>query len=249
VQYGFDYENNDAGKANDPYIDDLEKRLRDCIQRSRESILGLAAEESESHRAFLSALIDRVAEADSMTSYEGEPHPLIKIASIDVDPKDVREVLGALRPDERVAPFFDTIAVADEMNDGLSEDGEEEFPGASRLVAKTHVTMAHARHMSQSEFRNVFGPLCGEKIEVVATGLIWSRKIAALAVTVANETSQGDTVPPSLNPFPHITIWVQKGASAVEANDLPDLVNSGDAQRVDFITPFPLQGAVSLWNV
>ena len=80
------------------------------------------------------------------------------------------------------------------------------------------------------------------------TGLLWSPRVAALSVAVAERTLSGQSLPAGQNEFEHITLWTKAGAAAVEANDLPQLEGSGGAWRVTLESPVTLQGVVSLWE-
>ena len=109
--------------------------------------------------------------------------------------------------------------------------------------------MAHRSQLSQQALRDQFEPHLGRQVSVQATALLWSHRAAALAVTV-DDTATGNgnlPLPKCRNAFPHITIWFADGAEARESNDLPVLLTTGQATKVDLVEPAPLEGSVSFW--
>jgi hypothetical protein len=143
---------------------------------------------------------------------------------------------------------------------GQKEDGStiDSSSWTNILVRKPHVTMAHFLQMDQAGLRAAFEPLVGTVVPMIATALLWSDRTAALAVTILqsqqSSSISGDddvvvtTIPPPKNAFAHVTVWCSPSASAVESNDLPLLVASGKAHRVEFVEPVELTGTVSLWT-
>lgn len=248
MQYGYDLDKIDTDKQEDPYLEDLESRLRACLQQHRDNVLRMTCDEATSRQRFIAQLVERVAEAGALESYyvssESMTASFIKIASVDVDVKSVHGVLRSFFGDDRFEPFWRTT-----LGD-CSPD--EAFSDSSKLdrnfVAKTHVTMAHFRQMKQEELKEAFEPLCGSRVEITVSSLLWSDRAAALAVTVAVKTENGADMPPPKNSFAHITVWHDERASAVESNDLPKLVKSGEAHQIDFVDPIRLTGVVSLWR-
>lgn len=222
--------------------------MRESLQLHRDDILGLAVEETVSRQSFASSLLQKVAEVDSIASYESPS--FIKIASIDVDVNVIHQLLRDLQTDKRFSAFFESSLGDYGATEVLSGDGVSLVAAEKcSFVLTTHVTLAHFRHMSQADLRSTFQPICGSIVKLSATGLLWNDRVAALAVTVAGKTDIGDDLPPSRNSFPHITVWFQEDASAVDANLLPDLCDKGKARRVDFESPIPLEGKVLLWEL
>lgn len=171
----------------------------------------------------------------------------VKIASIDVGIDCVYNILRELYKNERVGPFFDRILSGNAIDEILSDSalGKAEDLG---FVTKTHVTLAHCRSMSQSCLRSTFTPHLESTVELSANALLWNDRVMALAVNVSEITSEGNILPASINEFVHLTVWIDKDASAVEANNLPKLVDADEAYRVGFPS-YSLQGVVSLWNL
>ena len=247
TQYGYDREKADATKGENAYLDDLERRLRDNVDRYGDHIQSLSADESVTRRSFVSSLIEKVAEAESIESYDAPP--FFNIAAIDVDVNAVHEILSRLKVDKCLSPLLEQNLCDLHINEVNPNSGIDRTSAESRgFVIKTHVTLAHCRQMSQSKLRSNFTPLLGAEVELSATGLLWNESAMALAVTVAEETQSGKNLPPSQNSFVHITVWLGEGASAVEANALPGLNATHEAQRIDFESPIPLRGVVSLWR-
>jgi hypothetical protein len=92
-----------------------------------------------------------------------------------------------------------------------------------------------------------FGSLLGKTVSLSVTGFLRSKRIAALAIKVDATSGDGMTVPESCNDFVHITLW-RKGVQAVESNNLPSLVATGDAVEVVFNDPFVIEGTLSYWK-
>jgi len=240
----------DAARSEDPYLDDLEERLRECIKRYRDSILGQTVEEAISCSNFASSLKLKVDEVELISTYETPS--FIKIASIDVSVGKVHEILLTVsESDSAVSSFLGTTVLGGHgIEQVLSSNGSNRSLAEElRLVMQTHITLAHFRRTPQSEFLSTFKPLSGSSVQLHATALLWSMDVMALEVSLARETEDGKELPPSRNSFPHITVWFQKGSSAVEANELPRLYATNSAQRVEFDTPMPLQGTISLWEM
>ena len=76
-----------------------------------------------------------------------------------------------------------------------------------------------------------------------------SQKSAALFVELSPNTL-GELpipLPVSQNISPHITIWYADGGHAVDSNQLPELVNVGDATETKLAVPISLGGKISYW--
>ena len=117
------------------------------------------------------------------------------------------------------------------------------------FVSTTHVTMAHFERTSHATMQELYGGLLGARVELKVTALLWSTRVAALAVDIPEQTPNGKQIPKSQNPFSHMMIWFHgTSTTAFEANRLPDLVTSGEAQRLDFENPIPLPGKISFWG-
>lgn len=244
-QYGYDRENVDTTSIDDEYLDDLEIRLREVLDRYGEVFSRSTVDVSISRKAFVSSLKEKIGEVESIVSYDTPP--FVKIASIDVAVVKVFDVLKEIYKNERIRPFFDRILCGNDLDEILS-DSTYRIAEALGFVTKTHVTLAHCRSMSQSALRSTFTPHLDSTVELSADALLWNDRVMALAVTVSDVTSEGNILPVSVNEFVHLTVWVDNVASAVEANNLPSLVDKDEAYRLD-IPSYSLQGVVSFWNV
>lgn len=114
-----------------------------------------------------------------------------------------------------------------------------------RFIPNTHVTLAHHRSVEQELMQETYGPWQGRKVQVQPIALFWSDSVAALEVVLSS--LDGD-VPQSTNEFVHVTVWCQDGSSAVKANELPDQVAQGSAQRFGLTDAASIPGTVKLWK-
>ena len=95
--------------------------------------------------------------------------------------------------------------------------------------------------------RSHFGKYSLRYSRVAATPSMWNTQVAAIAVTVADETEDGKAVLRPDNVFLHVTIWCQDGASPFQSNSLPGLVETGEAHRIELLDPVIFDGTISLW--
>jgi hypothetical protein len=243
------------------YLDDLEQRLREGLDRHRSLLLSLAVDEATSRKVLASKLMEAVAEVDSRSTSEtlGEPsRPFVTLAAIDVSYDAVQELLLFTLKDGRFHTFWETVG----RNRPDDVGAAQELPaGASGLwIEKPHVTLVHFSQTDQQSLYGTFGPLEGVRVKVRPRAILWNRRVAALAVEVdatSVPTDEGvevgalrtHAIPPSRNPFVHVTIWCSDDASSVESNDLPSLVESKQAEKVDLDDSAPLEwmGVVRLW--
>jgi Fungal tRNA ligase phosphodiesterase domain len=226
-------------------LDDLEIRLRDVLDRYEDVILSSTVDVATSRQTFITSLKEKICEADSIVSYDVPP--FVKIAAIDVAVVSVLHVLREVYKNERISTFFDRILCGNDIDEILSDLTYRKAEDLG-FVTKSHVTLAHCRSMSQSCLRSTFTPHLESTMELSAHSLLWNDRVMALAVKVSEITSEGKILPSSINEFVHLTVWIDKDASAVEANNLPRLVDMGEAYRLDFPS-YSLQGVVSLWNM
>jgi hypothetical protein len=225
----------------------LENRLRSCLVQYRDDLLGRTVEQSSSCQAFVSQLNDRLANVDSMDSYNDTQViglPNIKIASIDIDVQSVRAALQWLEKDERLATFWE-MAVDDTSPE--KEDSASSKYQSEKFSRNPHVTMAHCKEKSQADMRSAFEPICESRVKVTATSFLWSTQVAALEVSIAKETEDGKAVPRPDNAFFHATIWCQDGVSPFQSNSLPGLVETEEARRIELQEPVIFYGTISLW--
>jgi hypothetical protein len=228
-------------------LDVLESRLRKVLGKHREFLSDLTVDVKTTRQQFVTQLLGLVETSNANPMYDGGKEPtFVKIAAIDVDRKDVHSILLNLNYKVELKPFFDMVLEGHPVEDVFGGDSKAVM--GTRVVSRTHATLAHFKEVSQSEIQDTFGPLSGSQVRLCATSLLWDKHAAALTVTVQNETECGRQVPPSRNSFVHITVWFQEGASAVKSNDLPALVESGQAHSFDFATPITIRGTISLWK-
>jgi len=249
LQLGHELEKMDADKSSSKYMCDLEKRLRISLEHHRERILRMSADISTSRQHFIAQLIEAICQADTMNSYNAEPamrpSTFVKFASVDVQVESVHNILRSFADDERFVGFWAVVLKSSSSTGSLLEGAIAANPS---FVTKTHVTMAHFLQMKQEILKATFEPLCGSRVKVKVLALLWSKRVAALAVVVASEGENGVRVPSPLNQFPHITIWYSSDASSKESNELPMQLESGESQRIDFEEPIDLPGVISLWK-
>lgn len=162
--------------------------------------------------------------------------PFIKLVSIDVDVYKVHALLRHLNRDNRFRPILDMIECAD-------------FTGGERFVKNTHVTLVHFQESSQAQIRSAYGELEGATVEIVATGIYWSNRIAAISVRLPDSTQDDKlSLPQRDEAFPHVTICYLEGVSAVESNELPSLLEIGEANFIEFDPPEQLAGTIAFWE-
>jgi Fungal tRNA ligase phosphodiesterase domain len=208
----------------------------------------MTADIATSQARFTSQLMERVSEVDtgsySVVEYDA-PSAFIKLVAVDVSVGDVHVLLRDMAKDSRLAPLMKQFSV-DPTNHTMlpSVDWDD-----SQFIPKTHVTMAHFKEATQGAMRVSFGKLVGEVVEVSVTAVLWDKKVAALEVQLPAVTTNGNDLPKSKNEFSHVTIWCEKGTKAVASNELPGLVERGEAQRVSLDQPVVLPGTVALWTL
>ena len=227
----------------------MEKKLRTCILAHIDSLLESTVDLLDTRRSFVAQALDRISALDgasfdqSLLRKEKNEDDFIKIVSIDVPMRDIHGILY----DEKDSKAFEFLQMA---LDGKNYDDcflEGVFVGKD-FVSKTHVTMAHFEGTDQATMRIMFGPLIGHKVVLTVKNILWSDRVAAMGIELSRQSIKGSPLPESQNSFPHITLWFRKDTSAVEANNLPVLVDSGEAKRVDFEDSFKLTGTVSFWG-
>ena len=238
-KYGYDLTKTKI-KPKDKKVQAMEKRLRESIGKHRELLLGLTVPRDESRNHFLDQIMDIVAQLESVTL--SEPDRPIKLVSIDVDKNVVHDILHQTR-DSSSKGFLRTAFP--DLSNPTFEDGE--FAGKD-FVGQTHVTMTHCGSTPATEMRRQYGGIVGSKVELKVTGLLWSDRVAALEVELPKTTPGGGEIPSSTNKFTHITIWFTKKTKAVESNKLPDQLESGKAQKVEFEQAFTLSGTFTYWD-
>lgn len=242
-QYGFElaHKNSKALQEKSVALQCIEGRLRNMIKKHGAMLLGMTASEAETRSAFVDQVIAHIKSLhDEQTQTPASVKvPLIKLVAIDVCVERLHDELKAVACVEK-----DFLRALDSI--GIDLDNAQFGPqgGFERLP---HVTLAHPSKLSQHEIRLRFGSLLGKTVSLSVTGFLRSKRIAALAIKVDATSGDGMTVPESCNDFVHITLW-RKGVQAVESNNLPSLVATGDAVEVVFNDPFVIEGTLSYWK-
>ena len=247
IRVGCEREGKDALKLLDsnPVVQDMERRLRDVMRKHTALLFSLASGETETQLAFVNQL---VAQIESSTDHaivdaDATAKAPITLVSIDVCSEDLHKALRTIAVND---PSFSDIL----RSIGIDPLQSENYLNAMSfgLEKRTHVTMAHPSRASQQEMRSKFDSLIGKSVNIIVTGMLLSKRAAALAVQVASKTSDGIGVPRSTNDFVHVTLWRTAGCKAVESNSLPDLVADQHADNIVFKIPFEIQGTFSYWT-
>jgi hypothetical protein len=214
---------------------------------------------------FCAKLMEVVADVENRSRREtsGEPaRPFVTLAAIDVDSDAIQGLLRTIFDDPRFRSFW--LITNGRNNSGIAVSKDACMDATSLWTKKPHVTMIHFSQADQDRIYSVFAPLEGYRVKVRATSVVWSQRIAALAVSVAGTTLHGGdeqqendasmelaavrSVPRPRNDFVHITLWRTDDASAVEANALPTLVESNQAERVELFPQVEFAGVFRLWT-
>lgn len=238
-----------SSKSSTDEVGVMERRLREVLRPHKDAILSCVAAEEESRHIFHSGIDELTQQLDNMRGddFSAPKHAhqsslsFIKIASIDIDFEKIQNILKELASvDGAFSSFLDDIGA-------FSVTGEPQRKG--HLVKKTHVTMAHFSSLSQLEMRSKFASAIGQSVELKVISCLHSQKSAALFVELSPNTL-GELpipLPVSQNISPHITIWYADGGHAVDSNQLPELVNVGDATETKLAVPISLGGKISYW--
>jgi hypothetical protein len=197
-QYGCDLRKKKV-KPQDQEVEAMEKVLRACINDHSEMLLSWSADKQESRQQFLDQIMDIAGTLDTLDISEEKK---IKLVSIDVDKKEIHNILRQRQVNEvSSCKRFLAMVLDGQSNEITSQD---DFSSAKGFVGQTHVTMAHFGSMQQSDMRSSFGALRGNRVKIQVKGLLWSERVAAFAVDIAATTSNGLPLPTSTNDHPHI---------------------------------------------
>lgn len=225
----------------------------------------------------LSNQIDNIVEPTATNSSpEKDISEKVKLVSLDIERTEVHKLLEKFQESGALKNFFDSIkslspsslplgektedndtVMTDENgtmsqlgNGDIGGDTTERYPGPC-FIEKTHVTMAFAGEKnSAKELISNFRRLQGQEVMIFVTGFLWSSTNAALAIKISPSANGSDSIsiPPCENSFPHVTVWCAPDVKASLSNQLPNLVESGKASRVDFAREELLIGKFSFWN-
>ncbi|GAB2286863.1 hypothetical protein Dimus_021252 [Dionaea muscipula] len=110
-------------------------------------------------------------------------------------------------------------------------------------LTKAHVTLAHKRSHGVAAVAN-YSQFLNRKFPVELTAFLFSEKLAALEARLGS--IDGEKID-SKNEWPHVTVWFGQGASAKEANTLPELLLQGKATQVEINPPCIVSGTVEFF--
>lgn len=110
-------------------------------------------------------------------------------------------------------------------------------------LTKAHVTLAHKRSHGVTAVAS-YGVHHQQKVPVEFVALLFSDNLAALEAQIGS--INGEKIS-SKNEWPHATIWSGAGATAKDANTLPQLHSEGKATRIEIDPPFTVHGVVDFY--
>ena len=237
MQRGWDIAKADIEKTTGEgdYTKELEAKLRNCIHKHRRLLLNMSVNEVSSRKILVSQVIQRVLEIDSLQSSSCE---FIKIVSIDIPRANIHSLM-------RKHISIETDLLEGRLHKDAFVDGEYRI---SEYVSNTHITMAHFTQLPQTKMRAMFEPILGQQVLIQVKGILWSKQIAALEVSIPAKTVDGKTIPQHQNSFPHITIWHTEETAPSESNSLPQLLAAGEASQLEFSDQITLSGTISFWR-
>lgn len=218
----------------------MEEKLRASIWNNREFIGNLTTSLEASRQFFINELtaeIDLLPDTTEPTITAKNPLARsIKIVSLDLEFSEVHAVIEKMKDTFPAVRKYFTQREEHKIND-------ENDKSQNRFITSLHVTFAHASQMPQATMLSSFEHLVGVRLQINATALLFSDKIAAIQVEIPVDSA----TPKPMNPFPHITIWCSENAEAYESNDLPEMVNNNQAERVVLEQPVVLEGVFRFW--
>jgi hypothetical protein len=230
------------------------KVLEDLLQ-------SLCALESDSREAFLkqlsrfsSSLIDKKL----VKSLEHIPrHKFIEIASIDINESLIVGALAKIAEDYAdVSSFLTEVGGIPSVHNSQIQEDDSAVPNTNAkckgsFVRKPHVTMAHFSQLSQQNMINNYLHVSGQPITVTITGILIGKSVVAFSIFLPEKIDSkiSRTTPPCHNSFPHVTVWVEDGENAVRSNELPLLVEKGEAIWVKLAETIDVLGKFGFWFI
>lgn len=109
-------------------------------------------------------------------------------------------------------------------------------------LGQAHITLAHKASHGGAAVA-AYAPQRGSETQVQLTALLFSEKLVAVEVQLA---ASGEKAVVSKNEWPHLTVWTASGMKAKDANELPQMVESGEATRVE-LKPVTLTGLINFY--
>lgn len=234
---------------------EMDKQMCAVISNNQAYIDGLTVSLEESKSVFVSELSRVIASLPNKLLRSGLKKSVgsaavpgtIKIASLDVDYDTVHAEIRRLRANH--LEVDDYFATRDEH-----KGNDENDKSQNRFITSVHCTFAHASQLSQSTMIASFQHLLGTSIDVKATSLLFTDKIAAIELDIpttggaqGSSSSSAIAIPKPRNEFPHITIWCAKDTEAYESNTLSAKVKCNEAKRIIFEKPIAIKGILSFW--
>lgn len=225
---------------NDKGLAEMEEKLRASIWNNCEFIGNLTTSLESSREFFINELtaeIDRLPDTTEQTlTAKNPPARSIKVVSLDLEFSEVHAVIEKMKDTFPAVRRYFTQREEHKNND-------ENDNSQNRYITSVHVTFAHASQMPQATMLSSFEHIVGVRLQINATALLFSEKIAAIEVEIPVDTA----TPRPKNPFPHITIWCSENSEAYESNDLPEMVENDLAVRVVLEQPILLEGVFRFW--
>ncbi len=218
----------------------MEEKLRTSIWNNREFIRNLTTSVEASRKVFTTELmgkIDSLPNTIDPTLTAKEPLTRsIKIVSLDLELSEVNAAV------EKMKDTFPSVRQYFTQREEHKQNDEND-KSINRFITSVHVTFAHASEMPQTSMTSSFQHLIGVRLQINATSLLYSEKIAAIEVEIPADNA----IPRPMNPFPHITIWCSENSEAYESNNLPEMVNTNQAERVVLHELVRLNGVFRFW--
>jgi len=251
MQYGYELErkNPETLISKDPAVQDIEKRLRAVLKTHKDMLLGISADEVTSRSAFVDqvALFTKTVCEDDITTGTNVETAVntsaakkIRLVSIDSPVQTIHAALKTAANKESL--------VMEALKFMGAELCRDKFTSTHGFEQNTHVTMAHSSRMVQGDMISKYESLLNQTVGIRVVGLLWSDRIAALAIELPMTARNGtSTIPESSNAFSHITLW-RDGAKSMESNQLPKMVSQGEASEITFRHPFEVEGTFSFWE-
>ncbi|KAK1285683.1 hypothetical protein QJS10_CPB20g00322 [Acorus calamus] len=176
--------------------------------------------------------------------------------------KDVQEQLRKVAKGEYTIPSterrkfgnitFAAISLPIVGIKSLLKELAEKIPGARDFLKdkdmesklnRAHITLAHKRVHGVTAVAS-YGVFAQQNVPVHLTALLFSNKLAAFEAKLG---AIHDEKISSKNQWPHVTIWTGEGASAKEANMLPQLLSEGKATRIEIDPPVTISGTLDFY--
>ncbi|KAK1312273.1 hypothetical protein QJS10_CPA07g01100 [Acorus calamus] len=251
-----------------------EKRLREIIFANAEYLNSIQLQESRTLGARIERLIQELEipitpgnEKPDLTTHGNSKSNSIQALVEDPVPfdfavKDVQEQLRKVAKGEYTIPStekrkfgnitFAAISLPIVGIKNLLKELAEKIPGARDFLKdkdmesklnRAHITLAHKRAHGVTAVAS-YGVFAQQNVPVHLTALLFSDKLAAFEAKLG---AINDEKISSKNQWPHVTIWTGEGASAKEANMLPQLLSEGKATRIEIDPPVTISGTLDFY--